>query len=185
MQGRIISEQILLDAKEQCDKILLEAKETVEKEKKEYQEFKKHEKEESDARLEKRIEAIKADLDNKKSVEEQKMLYKRQQSTLFDLKNNTKKSFLALDKDKKLHFVDNILSHHSEGGEKVLIKISGLKLDDVKTLPIVKKNKLVLAEGYDEGIILSSADADKNFLLDTLVEEALQRKESEIYKLLF
>lgn len=185
MQGKIIADQIILDAKSQANLIAKKAQKEIDGMREDYLAFVTKENEDINRRLDERENEI---LEGQKvsiRIEKNKILFRKKQEILFDIKQQAKEEILKFNKKKKLKLVDTLVKYNAEKGETLYINYPGLALTDVKALSVVKKLKLKVVKGSDLGIVISSETIDKNLLFDALIDDAVEKREKDISQLLF
>ena len=184
MQGKIIADQIIIDAKAEAKKIADKTQVLVDDLREKYLDYVSAETEELNKRLKEEEERLEQSYASNFRIEKTKIVYKIKQEILFSLKQKAIEEILQFDKKKKLKFVDTLLKYNAEKGETLYINYPGLTLADIKKMPIVKKLSLKVAKGSDLGLILSSDKMDKNLLFESLVDVAYEKHEKEITSLI-
>lgn len=185
MQGKTIAEQILLDAKLEASAIMKQANESVEKDNQEFEDFKSNILKDNKDRLQEKSADIKDMSITQADEDGQKRIYSEKKSILLELKDKALQELNALPHKSKIKLVDIILNKHATLGDKVLVKIDGIKCKDIEALEIAKSLSLHVEEGINYGVIILSKTVDKNFSFSSMIDEVETKNESEIYSLLF
>lgn len=185
MQGKIIADQIVFDAKAQAKKIAEKTQILVDDLRTKYLDYVAMQTEALNKKLKDAEDSLEQSYASNFKIEKTKIVYKVKQEILFCLKQKALDEMLAFDKKKKLKFVDTLIKYNAEKGEILYINYPGLSLIDIRNMPITKKLSLKVLKGSDIGLILSSDKMDKNLLFSSLIDSAYEKHEKEIADLIF
>ena len=185
MQGKIIADQIVFDAKAQAKKIAEKTQILVDDLRTKYLDYVAMQTEALNKKLKDAEDSLEQSYASNFKIEKTKIVYKVKQEILFCLKQKALDEMLAFDKKKKLKFVDTLIKYNAEKGETLYINYPGLSLIDIKNMSITKKLSLKVLKGSDIGLILSSDKMDKNLLFSSLINSAYEKHEKEISDLIF
>jgi len=185
MQGNIIADQIIFDAKAQAKKIAEKTQVLVDDLRTKYLDYVSSQTEILNQKLKDAQDSLEQSYEANFRIEKTKIVYKVKQEILFSLKQKALEEMLSFDKKKKLKLVDSLIKYNAEKGETLYINYPGLSLTNIKSMPIVKKLSLKVLNGSDIGLILSNDKMDKNLLFSALINSAYEKHEKEITDLIF
>lgn len=188
MQGDAIVNRILADGKLKADEIVEEAKQKAFKITKEAEEYATSKTEETENIINERAEQIKERYVVLARIEGNKIILNKKQELLTTLKQKALETLLKLSKDDMLSFIEKLLKENASKGETLKVNIDNVTLKDVENLKTVKAKELKVVKNKNSseiGIILSSANVDKNLTFAELINDAYLQSQGEIGKILF
>ena len=188
MQGEVIVNRILNDAKLKADEILANANSKVEEINLEIEEYANKKSNEVAIKLEEASKQIQDRYATLARIDGNKIILKSKQNVIKDLKKEALNALLQLNKQELIGFIEKLIKSNASENEVLLLNVANISISDVQELEIVKNLKLNVQENKNKkqiGIILCSEICDKHLLFDQLIADILEQNEAEINNLLF
>ncbi len=188
MQGDAIVNRILADGKLKADEIVEEAKQKAFKINREAEEYATSKTEEAERIITERAQQIQERYVVLARIEGNKIILNKKQELLSNLKQKVLETLLKQDKATMLSLIEKLLKENASKGETLKINIDSVALKDVEALKVVKDKALKVTKNKNKdeiGIILSSANMDKNLTFAELINDAYSTSQGEISKILF
>ena len=142
MQGEVIVNRILNDAKLKANEILENANSKVEEINLEIEEYANKKSNEVATKLEETSKQIKDRYATLARIDGNKIILKSKQNVIKDLKKEALNALLQLNKQELIVFIEKIIKSNASENEVLLLNIANISISDVQELEIVKNLKL-------------------------------------------
>ena len=185
MQGDLIVDRILTDAKIQAEEIVAKAEKQATEMQREELSWQKEKSGETSKRLKQKEKEISSATDVSAKIECKKVELKSKTKLLEKIKKGAVLELCNMTKVQAKKFFEGLLKKNAECGDVVFWKCKSLTEKDILSLASVKKLSLEVKAGEKEGLFLCGERCDKNLLFETLVEDYIENNLKEISELLF
>ena len=185
MQGDLIVDRILTDAKIQAEEMGRSAEKQLAQMQSEELSWQKEKSRETAKRLKQKEKEISSATNVSAKIECKKVELQYKASLLEKVKQKVLLELCNIKKTQAKKFFENLLNENAEKGDKVFWKCECLNEKDILSLATVKKLSLEVEKGEKEGLFLSGEKCDKNLLFETLIEGYISNNLKEISELLF
>ncbi|MGN0798663.1 MAG: hypothetical protein ACI4L7_03800 [Christensenellales bacterium] len=184
MQGDLIVEKILTDAKIQAEELMQKAQEQVEKMQQEENAWQKSKSQETEKRLKQKDKEMSLANNIKVNIECKKMELESKKNMIENIKLKAYNEMCSMKKTGAKALFEKLLKNNAEEGDILLWRCDSLAEKDILSLPTVKKLSLEVKMGEEEGIFLCGKKCDKNLLFKTLIESYIEENLKEICEML-
>lgn len=185
MQGDLIVDRILTDARLQADDIVQQAKKEEARMQQDELLWQKQKSNETSKRLKEKEREIAAATEVSAKIECKKVELQTKANLLEAIKQNAINELCNLGKTQAKKLFESLLRANAHEHDTLLWKCKNLSEKDVLSLPVVKKLSLEVRPGEKDGIFLCGKNCDANLLYETLVEGYVSENLKEISELLF
>ena len=177
--------RIINDANLEAKQNLINAKNKVDSENISLQEFILEQKNLTNKEIKKQVNSLKEKYLVNQNIQQKKILLKVKQDIIKSLKQMAVDRLLNMTKKDTLAFISKVLKKNAEENQVVYVLFNQIKLEEIKSLSIVKKLNLKIKKGSEQGFIFSSSNYDKNLSINYLVDESFEKNQHQIFSLLF
>lgn len=185
MQGDLIVDRILTDAKIQAEEIEKKAEKQVAQMQREELSWQREKSSETSKKLKQKEKEISSATNVSAKIECKKVELQYKTKLFEKVKEEALLELCNMKKAQVKKFFEALLKTNAEKGDTLFWKCKNLEEKDVLNLPTVKKFSLEVKMGEKEGLFLCGEKCDKNLLFETLVEDYVSNNLKEISELLF
>ena len=184
MQGDLIVERILTDAKIQAEELMENAQKQVAKLQEEENAWQKSRSQETEKKMKQKDKEMSLANNKRVNIECKKLELESKKNMIDYIKLKAYNELCSMKKSQSKVLFERLLKSNAEEGDILLWRCNGLTEKDILSLPTVKKLSLDTKEGEKYGVFLCGKKCDKNLLFKTLIEDYIEGNLKEICEML-
>ena len=187
MNENVILERIIEDANIESKHIIDSANVEIENLKNNLVDFDNSLKQKYELEIDKFKEKNQEYYESNLEFSDRKLSLEVKNNVINDLKNKAYEKIINFSKSEMLEFIEKILVQNAEKNEILYYNIDNIGDDDLAGLETVKNLNLLIIKNaeIEKGLLISTKIYDKNLSFKNLIQELFNKKQKEIFEVLF